>query len=159
RLLHFLAVEDPNTLRLNLNSAQALLKENPECTRVFDALCEVGGVNVKHQITVVYLEILSSAVPARLTAMPRLPDAVARQMRSEASEMDICQTLVEEGGRDAEEPSWSVVGRLLQEERFASIWRRVDFMRYSWGVPVEEFVEKVTPLIPNHPYQDLIRSY
>jgi len=37
--------------------------------------------------------------------------------------------------------------------------RRGNFMRNEWSVPCGEFLEEVMPLIKDHPYQSLIRSY
>lgn len=159
RLLHFLVVEHRHTLRLCLDSAQAILKENPDCTRVLDALCDIGGVGVPHQVTEGYLEILSQIVPGRVAGLPGLPEALAAKLRDAKSQVDFQQALLDEGSRDADEPTWSTLGRILQEEHFTSIWRRVDFMRYQWGVPVDKFVAAAVDMLKDHPYRDLIRSY
>jgi tetratricopeptide (TPR) repeat protein len=159
RLLCYLAVEDPQTVGLTTAAADAVLGDNPECTRVLASVTGVGHVGGKHRTTTAYLTVLAGKVPARVAGLPGLPEAVAAKARANAPEPELWAALAAAGEDDREEPSWATLGRLLREDRFVSVWRRVHFMKNAWSVPVEEFVEDVMPLIEGHPYRNAIKLY
>jgi tetratricopeptide (TPR) repeat protein len=159
RLLCFLAVEDPDTAGLTLAAAGKLLEDAPECTRVLATVTITGHVGSRHRSTATYLNVLADEMPARVAELPGLPEAAVAKARAKAPEPELWRALAEAAAQDRGEPSWATLGRLLREDRFVSIWRRVDFMKNAWSVPVEEFVEEVQPLLEGHPYKDVIRLY
>ena len=59
----------------------------------------------------------------------------------------------------AEEPSWSLLGRMIQELLFTQARHRAYFMRYQWAVPMDDFLKQTIPLLDNHPYRAFIESY
>ena len=63
------------------------------------------------------------------------------------------QALVQAGapGRDREEPSWTVLGRFLEEEYFVAAFERAWFVRKVLGISAGDQVEFFLPLLPDHP--------
>ncbi len=159
RLLRYLAVEDYRTVHLTLSAGRAVLQENPECTRVLCSICGMGYVGNKHVATTSYLAALADEAPRAVAALPTLPGDLATRIRRGASEPEIWKALAALGERDAGELSWGALGRILQEDRFLSVWQRVTFMHDVWSVPVDEFIEGARPLIEGHPRQDIILLY
>ena len=62
-------------------------------------------------------------------------------------------------GSDKGQPTWSTLGRMLEETLFVQVYRRAAFMKEDWGVPVDEFVARSAPLVKRHPYSGLITSF
>ncbi len=60
--------------------------------------------------------------------------------------------------RDQSEPSWAVLGRMIEETLFMHVTDRACFMRYTWSVETEDFLDEVTPLVEAHQYAVMIES-
>ncbi len=74
---------------------------------------------------------------------------------------DIARALVAAGAveEDRDEPSLSVLGRMLEELLFTQTARRGWFLRYSLGVSMDEYVDRAIPLVADHPYRAYIESF
>jgi tetratricopeptide (TPR) repeat protein len=165
RLLEFLMVEatsgansraDDATLVIGL--ARAALRVNPECYRIHDALGDHGGVANLHQATTLGFELFTRAFPRRVRELPGLPASVASALEGRGGEPEVVRALVVAGapGKDPDEPSWDVLGRLAREVRFAQVYRRIKFMRLYWQVPSGDFLEEVRPLVAAHPFRPML---
>ena len=75
-LLRFVATEQSGSFTQTVETALETLEAVPECYRVHDGLCEVGGVAVLHRATVAGLATLSQRLYPRLADMPGLPEDV-----------------------------------------------------------------------------------
>jgi len=73
----------------------------------------------------------------------------------------VAEALIESGavGKDIAEPSWSVLGRMIQELVFTQIHQRAYFMKFQWGVSIDDFLQQSLPLIDDHPYKAVIETY
>lgn len=60
---------------------------------------------------------------------------------------------------DVGEPSWAVLGQLIQEVSFVQVWRRAYFEYKSLGVPADEYLISARPLVENHRYRVLLDTY
>ena len=100
--------------------------------------------------------MLAKEVPARLATIPDLPQAVGILLNGKAAEPEVWQALIDAGQADSDELSWESLGRMLREDRFVSIWRRVSFMRFDWSVPTNDFIDDVMPFIADHPMKNVI---
>lgn len=161
RLLHFLAAESRTSVLFTMAAARTVLEHNPECLRVHDSIAEVGGVSNRHVTTVAGMELFTGTFPERVGALPGLPDAVAMVVKAKRPEQDIIRALAE-AGRSADVravPSWSALAHWAREARFLQVCQRLDFMRDSWAVPVDEFLEEARPLIAEHPYASFLETY
>ena len=70
-------------------------------------------------------------------------------------------------GLDSGEPSWAVLAHLIRETTFVHVWRRLDFMKNRWSVPVDEYWNDVKADVavcdphastPTQPFADTIRG-
>lgn len=159
-LLHFLAVESKVTVRRTLEAADEALKENPECSRILDAIADVGGVSTQHRTTVTGMEVFARTFPKRLAELPGLPAPVSRLLEKQAPEPEVLAALVDAGRTtDAAEPSWAVLGRWAQDARFLQVCRRLMFMHDRWAVPVDEFLQAARPLVADHRLVAFVDSF
>lgn len=150
----------------NLERARALdaLQASPESYRLYEALCEVGGISNLHEATTQGPRTLATHIYGRLRSLPGLPEAALKAIEGldkgvvEADVRPRVWTALLQDP-DAGDPSWGALGRLIQETTFVQAWRRGDFMAYKWSVPTADYVKEVEPLIADHPYANLIRSY
>jgi tetratricopeptide (TPR) repeat protein len=175
-LLWFLTVENSDSSTLKVQTALAVLRACPECFRVHDAMCDVGGVSNLHRATTFGPSVLRESLPTRLPALPGIPAAVKLACKSPwfsgpadeglppANLPSIVKALLEAGapGKDATEPSWAVLARLIEEVAFVQVQRRAHFVRYTWCLPlqdVQKFLNQALPLVAGHPYRSFIASY
>ncbi|MBL9125075.1 MAG: hypothetical protein JNG90_15665 [Planctomycetaceae bacterium] len=171
----------------NLGPAYALtigrqaLEQVPDCFRIVDSMCDFEGVSNLHVTTTVGPQMLVRAISRRVRAIPEMPADLAdfmRQMRTarirnepgEAWQRDICALfemhpeLIErldqaaDPARQPGEPSWSMLARLIDETTFVQLYRRIDFVRGSLGMPVDEMVKYAKPIAAEHPYHAFIDS-
>ncbi len=159
-LLRFLTVEHSVSNGTILDAAQDGVRRNPECFRLYDALCEYGGVSVQHVATEDGPNTLTLALPTRLGETPGLPARVAAIL-PDWDEVAATRRLAEAGvpERDAGEPSWAALAHLIREARFAMAWRRLRFMRDIWSVPVDDALAEIRPLVIDHPYRNFLEIY
>lgn len=161
RLLGFRTIEHPSTKALTIKTGRALLKDNPECYHVIDALCTVGGVSLLHKVTQLGPAVLLQTLPHRLRQMPNLPGEVTAELAAgkieRLDEVQLLRVLEEAGSleHDTAEPAWSSLAWLLRETRFVQLMRRVEFMKGPWAVPVRDYVQQALPLLADHPLQPL----
>jgi tetratricopeptide (TPR) repeat protein len=161
RLLAYLAVEDNSSMYQTLHAAQALLENNPECYRVHDGRCAVGGLANLHEATLASGKVFSQTLSQRLADIPGLPPAVDAALKGQQGEVAILRALAEAAGpgKGVDEPSWGMLARMLREVRFKQVNSRLSFMRYHWSVPTEEFLQESLPLISDHPYLPYLKGY
>ena len=159
-LLGFLEVEYSNATALVIETARAALETYPDCSRINDALCRVGGVGTQHWATELGPAALTQALPLQLPEIPGFP-AAARGPLAGGDEPAMTRALVAAGaaGVDAGEPTWATLAGMIRETRFTQSWRRLYFMRTMWGVPVGEELDAVRPLVADHPYRAFIESF
>jgi tetratricopeptide (TPR) repeat protein len=144
---------------------------NPACVRLIDAMTESGGVGMQHQTTMEAAEVFKGAIFRDLPKIPDQPQSV-RDAVTEAQKLanvprsraDIAAAVVEAGdpSRDTAEPSWAVLGRVMQDTYFAQTHRRVYFMTFMWGLDQREvaaFVEQAKALVGDHPYMPVLEAY
>lgn len=83
RVLHFFNMSVSGAPQLTLNAGQELLSVIPECDRVLDAMCDVGGLSDLHQLTTFGPEVMSTGLPGRLKSFPGLPDSIQEKCDAE----------------------------------------------------------------------------
>jgi tetratricopeptide (TPR) repeat protein len=168
--LCFLTVEHSRSSAIVNGFGELVLRASPENLRVLDKMISRSGVVPNHRHTVASLEVLRLALPARMTGMAGLPEGVRQLITragrdpSPAVSASLGQALIDAsaGGApaaDAGQPSWAVLGRILQEAQFLAVERRAAFEAFSLGVDPSQFIQQSLPLFQSHPYAGLIRSY
>ena len=159
-LLRFQSVEHSFSKNLVIDAAHDALAAEPECLRMWDALCEEGGVSTQHEATAGGLQVFGETLSRQLGEVPGLPARVAALLPAD-DEVGEARALIDAGapGVDQGEPSWAVLGHMIREARFVLAWRRLRFMRDIWSVPVDEFLAEARPMVADHPYRKFIESY
>jgi hypothetical protein len=164
--LCFLTVERCRSPSVTNGYGQIALKANPDCLRVLDGMIWVSGVSNNHVLTQAGPAILARSIRERTAGMTDLPEGVRQAVRqSGRGELDpawlagIAAELVRAGSGDTAEPSWAVLGRLIEEAAFSLVQRRAAFMAESWSVDTSEFLAWARPLFQNHPFRGLIACY
>lgn len=161
----FLTVEHCGSQGAVMNFAQAAAQVNPECLRLIDAMCDNTGPGMLNSLTVQGPRIFNNTLRTRLGSMNGLPDAVMAQIPDQQWNMRIrlaaTKALVEQADDPAHpsEPSWSALGRLIEEITFAQVRRRADLIANQWGIDASDFAHAARPLITDHPYRNLIEAY
>ena len=92
--------------------------------------------------------------PAR-TVIPR---AIANPDEAITLPAQAAVQLLKAGEDDVAEPSWGVLGRLLQEENFLNVRRMMIFQTKVLGVDSSDYLKDVMPLIADHPCRPYIEA-
>jgi tetratricopeptide (TPR) repeat protein len=169
--LCFLTIENSSSTDVVMRFTDVARDLNPSCLRLTDAMTESGGVGMQHQTTLQAAEIFKRSIFNELPKMTDLPqnvrdtlDAVQPQANVPKSRADIAAAVVAAGdaAQDTAEPSWAVLGRMMQDTYFAQTQRRVYFMAFVWGLDqseVAEFNTAAKTLIGDHPYMPVLDAY
>lgn len=152
-----------------LETGKEALDATPDNFYAIEAMADVAGVNYNHALTQIGPAMIVLATPERLRQIEGLPQDVREALPparpGDAAPQDRRRAIAEALLRardDTGEPSWAVLGRMLQEIDFTHARRRAVFMGWQWGVGGEataEFLDEVQPLIHDHPYAPFLRHY
>lgn len=156
-LLRLFTVEYPTDSSTALKAAGEAVAVCPACFRACDAMCQVGGVSNLHTATMIGPQLMDRQLPGQLGGVKSLP-AAATESLGKGDEVALTAALAKAGapGLDTGEPSWAVLGRLIREVRFVIVWRRLNFMRVIWSVPVDEFWADARHLVTDHPCEGFL---
>jgi tetratricopeptide (TPR) repeat protein len=160
-LLFLTSVEYPTMPSLTLQAADQVVELEPDCFRAIDAMCRVQGVANMHIATLLGPRALEELLPVKLRAVSALPAQARNVLDNPAvDESMLNQALAKAGeaGVDTGEPSWNVLGHMIRETRFVAVMWRLIFMRYMWGVPVDEFWAESKLAVVDHPVRPLLET-
>ena len=157
KLLSFVALEDTRAVELEREKALELLAAEPECYRVLDVLATIAPVESRDAWTARGPELLESTLATRLEALPGLPDeAKARGKKGVARAV---AALVAAADGDREEPSWAVLGRVLEDTAILQAYRRIDYLQADRKGELADYVDGLRALLRHHPYGKFLRSF
>jgi tetratricopeptide (TPR) repeat protein len=166
--LAFLTVEHSGSQAAIMDVAQAALTMNPRCLRIVDTMCDHSGPGMLNELSETGPRIFSQTLGSALQKLPSFPKRLSDQIEgfrrpegNPAGRETICQELIEIGApdRDATEPSWSALGRLIQETTFAHVERKARLISEQWCVDASDYVNEVQPLIAEHPFKFVVDVY
>lgn len=164
--LCFLTVERCNSASVTNGYGQVVLAASPDCLQVLDAMANVSGVSANHVLTELSPAALARSLQVRLPDCPGLPPAVRTALDAAVkagfdpqSARAVTAALIDAGDGDTGEPSWAVLGRLVEDAQFVHVERRARFMREQWAVDPDDFLAAARPLYRDHPYHGLIECY
>lgn len=165
--LCFLTIEHSRNIGVINTYGELAIDGSPENLRVVDLMILKSGVVPNHRLTSLNLAVLSSSIPARIAQMAGVPQPVRAVVGRKGKELDpaavaaVAQALADAAvdGKDSGEPSWGVLGGLLQEAAFMAIERRAYFEVKQLAVDVGPFIQDAEPLFASHPQAAFIRSY
>jgi tetratricopeptide (TPR) repeat protein len=160
-LLRLMVLEYPLMTDLTLLAAKDVLAFEPTCYRAHDVMCQVGGLTNLQETTEIGPAVLARTLAEKLRAVDSFPRAVLTNVdNAKGVDPAIFKALKQAGApsADAGEPSWAVLGRLIQEIRFVQIYRRLHLMRTVWSVPVAEFWNESAATVAEHPYRSYLET-
>ena len=159
-LLGFLEIEHSGATVQILEAGAAALRGQPECFRILDVLCAVGGVAANNWAAQFGPAVMAQALPARLQKVPGLPAEVKAALDG-GDEAATVRALVAAGapGADRGEPSLAALGRIIREARFVVVWRQLRWMRDMLGVPAGDALGEIRPLVADHPYRNYLETF
>lgn len=161
-------------IQAGMEAARAM----PECYRVLDPLARWTGVGLGNSTTVGGMATMAEHLYGRVAAMQGLPDAPRlvcaaqgagggplgallgrREQTSLPEEFkargQLMRALAAVGkpSIDRGEPSWAVLGMVIQEASFLQVYRRARFERRNLDVSPDEFLQAAAPLVAGHRFR------
>ena len=175
-MVAFMIVEHSGTVPLVLAAGERAFDVIPECFWICDMLNYLGGVSLKHSTTVHGPRVLQEKLAERLCSIPQLPENVEVELEKqpepeEGEEVDrawsagksrpaIVRALA--GSTDGErgEPSWEVLGRLIEDVTFVQVHRRLSFFYHDLGLPPDSYRKQLPAayaMVEGHPYATVLK--
>ncbi len=167
-MLAFLTVQNGGGLAEFTATGRAAIAANPHCTFLIDAICDQAPLGEASQMSnlgpAVFREMLADA----LLKLPQLPkptaDLITQSRRPDGNptgRQAVCASLIQQGAPDLDkgEPTWSAIGRSIQETTFAQARRQIWFYNDELDVDSSDLVKQVEPVIADHPYHGVIDAY
>lgn len=144
-------------------AAKGVLERQPDCDRVYDAMCDCGLPDELRESTAAALSVFQERFPARLREAAGLPAPVAQMLDATSDQGNLAGRLsgalldmpdVDGGGL-----SWQALGSLAGETLFLECWRRAHLLRFNLGDECDEFLASAAPLVARHPFRPLLDFY
>jgi tetratricopeptide (TPR) repeat protein len=154
-----------------MDAAYAALRDDPANLRVIDGLAGHAGVALMHETSTMGLEKLQEVCFDAVLDQPDLPDAVAdkvvaigKKVADARSMAQVAQALTEPAGAadDACDPSWAVLGAMIEDSLIACAFRHVDFVARGLGAGPEATratIDELGPIIANHRLRPILDAY
>jgi tetratricopeptide (TPR) repeat protein len=153
RLLSFITTEDRRFKLLTMNAAEKALKVCPDSPRILGALAHQGWLQGS-------LDRYVDRLPKNLARMPDLPAEAARDLKLGVKEPELLRDLAESGRAvPGGEPSWTLLARMMQEERFDQVCLHLDFVKFTLAADPSDAVPGVLPLVADHPYKLYVETF
>ena len=170
-LLATLSVAEDGEPQLIVQAADATLAVAPHCVRVIDVMADYGGVQLGHRATVLGPETLATAMFNHLPAISDLPEPVVKHLRSSYEPYRRAQhrakiaqalNLAADTTIDPFDLSWAVLGQMIHDVNFVHIYRRLYFIKHTWGLDSDEvtrFAQSMLPVVADHPFATVVKSF
>ncbi|HET6325345.1 MAG TPA: hypothetical protein VFG04_11770 [Planctomycetaceae bacterium] len=170
RYLKLQAVMFGDLRELEVKAMHAFLEDVPDCPRGFDLLAASGQVGTAREGSNMGLVLTGLLVRKRLADVAGLPAPIAERIHDSdatfgSAEVEFRTTLINElelAGRselDRGEPSLSAVGHSIEEINFAQLIRKLEVDRNTLGIPVEDTISGLGPMVAAHPYAAYIGAF
>ena len=163
RFLAFVSVENCGSPILIRKAAELALETSPACFRILDAACDEAGVGGIGALTDSAFLKMVSALHAEYPRMTDLPASVPPGPSETEQGPEVVKAVAHVAKAMTEsaapgEPSWAMLGNLIQQTNFLHVYRRSQFLAYLLSVPTDDFIAESSPLVENHPLRDLIQT-
>jgi tetratricopeptide (TPR) repeat protein len=159
-LLRMITLEYPSGKAINLAAAKTVVELDPLCFRAHDAMCHLQGVNAQHTSTLLGPTVLEQGFAEDLATLESLPASVRNRLGPQLPIRELADLLQKAGQPeyDRGEPSWSALAHLVRETRFVQVWRRLNFMKVMWSVPVDDYWKEVKADVASHRYRPYLET-
>jgi hypothetical protein len=143
-----------------MKTGKIAMHDNPNCERIGESMCEYANFGDLMNLVAQNFSTPLAAFPAELRQMSQVPaDLADWQPTPDNPAVGVaaaCQSLLQ--APEAAEPSWSALGRLLQESNFCHVYRQAYFLAVLQGADPSEFLTQSAPLVKDHPYAILLNT-
>jgi hypothetical protein len=143
----------------------ALMARQPLCLRAIDSMADLRPIGTLHVMTTLGPQKHVQAIVQLLPSIPDLPaDALTAAKRySQATWPNLpvpalTAALRSAAANDTHEPSWAVLASLVEAPHVRQVYRRAAFMKFSWSVPADEFLDAALPSLQGHHLEPVFRA-
>ncbi len=166
-LLWFASVEASENEALISEIGRAVIAQNQYDLRVWVGMQRETGLSYNHQLTAGAFGRFQNVLKAKVAKLDGLPIALrdklvdfADHLRPVDGTADFATALVEHSKSTAAavEPSWALLGRMVEEQNAINVACRGAFMRDDWSVDSAGLMAESRAAYANHPYGKLISS-
>jgi tetratricopeptide (TPR) repeat protein len=154
-----------------IEAAYGALRDEPANLRVIEGLAGHAGVALMHETSTMGLQKLQEVCFDAVLDQPDLPDAVAdkvvaigKKVADAQSMAQVARALTETAGAmdDACDPSWAVLGAMIEDSLIACAFRQVDLVARGLGAGAEATratIDELGPIIANHRLRPILDAY
>jgi tetratricopeptide (TPR) repeat protein len=177
--LAFLTVQNSGSYSLVMQLGQAALSANPLCEQILstmgDMACNANWYDMGTQgyqdltrLMVSNFNVIVQSYRGELPKIDDLPAGVRTAWQAAHHNPDLNQDLANVASAfveapEAAEPSWSALGRMLQESNFLYVYKAADLQAFyfndadndSISDPADN-IQQRRPLVKGHPYEPLL---
>jgi tetratricopeptide (TPR) repeat protein len=159
----FLTMENCGSPACVIEMGRSTLQANPLCERVLDAVADNAGDSYLDALTQTGLSMPVDALRVGLQELTRLPNNVIDAWNKAHDNADLMQDLSDLNqslvdAPDVADPSWQVLGRLLQQADFVHAYRRIYFEAYDLDVDPSDTIQQLNPLVVGQPLALIVAS-
>lgn len=159
RYFAFLTIQNSNADAAVVNFAEAALTLEPDCQQLIARINDDTGPGLTHSGAEAFSQTLAGldqlpAVPADLRQVVQ-----AKQGSGANAEVRLVDQLHHDGDADRSEPSWHVMGRLIENVTFMNAEAEAMHITFSLGQDPSNFVNSIWPSVKNHPYASVMAAY
>ncbi len=164
QLLWFRAVQQCGSNSQTLEAGQRVLKANPCCLWIVDAMYESAGVGYNHVVTRMGPALHSRQLAQWLPEATDLPDGIAEKLTGEGgapnifTAAEVALDLITAGEEDRAEPSLASLGRTVEGWNVLHTMRLGLFIKWSLGSSAERELKALEPVLAVHPLAPLVRT-
>lgn len=171
---YFLVVNTSENDVFLLRQAVAMprLERRPDCLRTIELLASLENVGSNRRAVEQFIAELPSGLYDRIAKLENLPSVVRDVLKTrpeddlpELAELEFRADLIaalKAAGRadeDTDEFSWAILGQLLEEMTFQHAQRRLQLEFRILGVPTDESLAVLRPVVRHHPWAWFLQSY
>jgi tetratricopeptide (TPR) repeat protein len=168
-LLAYLTLEEEGRNATFVQFTRKAAEAHPELYRLHDGFFASGQLGLMNAAALIGPNTLNNTIADRINALPNLPFPAVEKGAVELTEVatrvpPVVKALIDAGkpGKDAAEPSWALLGRMLEDLQFAQTARTARLQRKTLGLSADDlksFVRAAMPAIADHPLRDFIVAH
>ncbi|WP_148076136.1 tetratricopeptide repeat protein [Bythopirellula goksoeyrii] len=144
----------------------SLIRLQPLCLRAIDSMADRGGVSNLHRMTTLGPSVNLRSLRSHVLAMPGLPPEAVSTIREcyegnwpNKPVPSLVMALRAGMADDLEsELSWSALAEMIQDVHFVQVYRRGIFMKFSWSVPVDDFLDAASQSLQGYRFAPIIEA-
>ena len=162
-LMIFNDVENCGSLSDLMGMGQAVIQSDGQCFRIIDGLLTHAGLASAEALSQYAPKVMIQTLPQDIGRLAVIPQTTARALEdvkgSNASVINLAVlTRSFLKADECAEPSFALVGRILQETNFIHVMRRATYLADLAYQNSSDYLASVAPLVSDHPYRAYLDS-